>query len=128
MSSNNTEYVLIEATKDGFAAQFGLNIRTEYDEGEKLYHAYCDRFGLSDYADNQTAALDGITEVIQSFIESALERGNLHNVLTEAGFKRHDPTPYHHIYNRKIRSKVHDYIRETFKIKAVVKEETLASI
>lgn len=128
MSANNTEYVLIEATKEGYAGQFGLNIRTEYDEGEKLHHAYCDRFGLSDYADNRAAALEGINEVIQSFIESALEHGNLHNVLTEAGFKRHDPTPYHHIYNRKIRGKLQNYVRETFKIKAVIKEESLASI
>ena len=128
MHAEDKEFVLIENGEKGFTAQFGLNIRTIYDDEEKLFYAHCDRFGLSDYASTEKKALQGIIEVIQSFIETTIEEGNLHEVLMESGFSHHNPTPYHLVYNRTIRKKVSNYVRETFELKGLVEEGTFASI
>ena len=122
------EFVLFEETEEGFTAQFGLNIRTGFEESENLFYAYCDTFGLSDYAETADLAVKGIIEVIQTFIETTVEDENLHEVLREAGFKPSSPTPYHKIFSRKIRKQIDEYIRSDFELNQSIKEGALAAI
>ena len=111
------EYIIVEEVKKGFKVQFGLDVSSEFAPTDKTHHVVSESLGISAYADSKKEALEAFTEVVQTFIEYAVESDQVDSILKECGFKKiGQATPYHNIYIRKINQATF-YLRGDFEIK-----------